>query len=540
MIQELLQAKVNALATNGDSFSFLHAETDWQNLQADEITLPAVFLDMPIAFTPEITITGHFKRRYICVALFLYPSNLDDTPDQRYEAFKKAENVQRDFQLMINNDNENFEGLNVGRCYQIVNFMDRNMDGVVMPFDVVERNHDGVCVPATTNSNVTLKLNDAEWLEILCGTLQNITLQDADGFELTPFSVEGSTITIGNSIVTNSVGTVLATILSQENAELADVVHTDSDGTPTPTPSQVPFVCTPVAPCADGTVNVNKSDGALISAVSVASGGTEPYNVADSTAVVKDSAGTILSTTAIKATESEDIAVGDNTITLNGGAFLTLKAEEDEDIELVDTDNNPITPDSVVGAKITVDIPSIPVGAELMKTGINPTPFQTGDDADVNAGRGIDFLTLSDNNKFGNPIRFTDTLGGSTYANGIVLDHSQDNGSSIMGYDYNTPTTARSLPNHNAYYAGVTIDGFSGWRMPNLDEILCLGAKRQLSQMNYAPWNYTAGNLWSNTYVTSAAAQVYDPTGRSMGSNTHTNPFNAIGCRRFTYAELGL
>jgi len=56
-----------------------------------------------------------------------------------------------------------------------------------------------------------------------------------------------------------------------------------------------------------GTVNVNKSDGTLISAVTVASGDTEPYNVADSTAVLKDTDGNTLSTTSIKATESGNI-----------------------------------------------------------------------------------------------------------------------------------------------------------------------------------------------------------------------------------------
>ena len=43
---------------------------------------------------------------------------------------------------------------------------------------------------------------------------------------------------------------------------------------------------------------------------------------------------------------------------------------------------------------------------------------------DLEAGRATDFFTLATNNPFGNTNRFTDELGGSTYANNIVIDWS--------------------------------------------------------------------------------------------------------------------
>ena len=52
-----------------------------------------------------------------------------------------------------------------------------------------------------------------------------------------------------------------------------------------------------------------------------------------------------------------DLELPDENITLNGGAFLTKPSVKDQDIELVDTSDAPITPDSVVGNKIVVDIP---------------------------------------------------------------------------------------------------------------------------------------------------------------------------------------
>jgi hypothetical protein len=49
-----------------------------------------------------------------------------------------------------------------------------------------------------------------------------------------------------------------------------------------------------------------------------------------------------------------DLELPDENITLNGGAFLTKPSVKNQDIELVDTSDTPITPDSVVGNKIVV------------------------------------------------------------------------------------------------------------------------------------------------------------------------------------------
>lgn len=148
---------------------------------------------------------------------------------------------------------------------------------------------------------------------------------------------------------------------------------------------------TPPTECEDGTVNVNKSDGSLIQAVGVSSGGVEPYNVADSTAVLKDSAGTVLSTTLIKATESEDIpapdahivikkendgtiaalellsgsngdyTVSDNEITVNGGNDFTIHATDPLDVRLRDGNNNIVEPISVTktGNQATIVLPGV-------------------------------------------------------------------------------------------------------------------------------------------------------------------------------------
>jgi PKD repeat protein len=165
----------------------------------------------------------------------------------------------------------------------------------------------------------------------------------------------------------------------------------------------------------DSTVNVRKSDGVLIAAVPVKAQSTEPYNVANSTVTMKDTAGATLDSKSVKATESaeftapnatapikdsagvllktevfksgetRDVGIGDSSVavkdsggvtlhtktvkaqgtaeqvvsdsvlTLNSGAFLNVKAQASQNIQLLSSvDDSPILPVSVVGPVIKV------------------------------------------------------------------------------------------------------------------------------------------------------------------------------------------
>jgi len=104
------------------------------------------------------------------------------------------------------------------------------------------------------------------------------------------------------------------------------------------------------------------------------------YRIADSVITLEDALGVTLSTTNVKAEDPAtivapsarvsnsddsydvnvvsggDLEMPDENITLNSGAFLTKPSVKNQDIELVDTSDVPITPDSVVGNKIVVDL----------------------------------------------------------------------------------------------------------------------------------------------------------------------------------------
>ena len=144
-IKQLISSHVALMSANSMTYTFLHSETQFQNLMADEQLLPAVYLDMPMKYTPMIMSTGAFQKTYICVALFLFKSELDDNDTQQESTFIKAKTAQREFQIALENDVDNVRELKVETCVQVLNLFDTNMSGVMMPFSLRMINTDGVC-----------------------------------------------------------------------------------------------------------------------------------------------------------------------------------------------------------------------------------------------------------------------------------------------------------------------------------------------------------------------------------------------------------
>lgn len=159
-----------------------------------------------------------------------------------------------------------------------------------------------------------------------------------------------------------------------------------------------------------------------------------------------------------------------------------------------------------------------PVGATLMKTG-QTTSYRTGDDGDLEAGRATDFLTLASNNPWGNTNRFTDTLGGQTYSNNIVIDWSTYNGSTVLAY-YKGDTTARSWNAQIDQYLSSTLGGLMGWRVFNAYEALnIMNLERMLNYVyNYAPFNIPASPryFWISNRPSGTQGCVVDTAAMSL------------------------
>jgi len=204
-----------------------------------------------------------------------------------------------------------------------------------------------------------------------------------------------------------------------------------------------------------------------------------------------------------------DLELPDEDITLNGGAFITKPSVKDQDIELVDTSDSPITPDSVVGNKIVVNTSAgcSAKGLLPLKSG-QTTSYATNDDGDLERGREVNVHTLYYNNGFGNTNRFTDELGGQTFTNNIVIDWGTwDGGTNVNGYilssnsDSNTGTTDWATWMSGQPY---TTGGFGNWYVVNASEISTLINYNDTSGVNDYPfYNSINHRLYTSTTVPS-------------------------------------
>ena len=228
----------------------------------------------------------------------------------------------------------------------------------------------------------------------------------------------------------------------------------------------------------------------------------------------------------------------DATLTLNGNTFLSVPSGDTQDIELLDQNGDPITPDDVTGNVITVDIPTGGTNsAPLMKTG-QTTSYRTGDDGDIQAGRDNSFFELDFVNFFGNTKRFTGTTGGyydratSQYkdVNGTVttelgafpdsvrLDWSTFNpvnGSFLM---YDCREVNYTWDNYIDAGLSSTFLGFSDWRACNDNELWNLRFLNSGMYYNYPELVLGGAGfaLWSSSSYNSTDANAFFNDGRVL------------------------
>jgi VCBS repeat-containing protein len=273
--------------------------------------------------------------------------------------------------------------------------------------------------------------------------------------------------------------------------------------------------CPAPEPCDDGTVNVQKSDSTLISAVTVASGGTSNYQVSDSS------------------------------VNVNASLLANVKATDTLNITVVDSTDTPISVTLSGGNKITVT--DLPCASSPAYDGALPLP--TGDSTDLAATnyRGASWLVLNNNNPFGNTNRFTDDLGTQLYVSGVAIDwqsFDRDN-SKVLGW-YLTPESGA--------YATIiggepfTKASLSGWYMPTIQELFTLlyfGNTTIGHCLNYAPFNYIVSS--NATRIKSRTEEPSDTTDSMSYLQTDTiTPLiktqsnNTFLRRIYTLAELGL
>jgi hypothetical protein len=179
-----------------------------------------------------------------------------------------------------------------------------------------------------------------------------------------------------------------------------------------------------------------------------------------------------------------------------------------------------------------------PVGQTLMKTG-QTTSYRTGDDGDIEAGRATSFTVLASNNPFGNTNRFTDELGGQTYANRIRIDWSTYNGSTVLGYYQLASPLSYNWNQAIDWALALSISTFtSGWRLPNLNELMNIMNFGIAQNLNYAPFSFSNLSHYSSTTSlrnTAAAFVIISNSDSPVLEITKTTERNTIfAVRTFT------
>jgi hypothetical protein len=179
------------------------------------------------------------------------------------------------------------------------------------------------------------------------------------------------------------------------------------------------------------------------------------------------------------------------------------------------------------------------------------TSYITGDDGDIQAGRVVDFFTLdlAPVHNDGTPTintttnRFTDTLGGQTYANKIVLDWSTWDGATLLGYqqDYNE---FGSLLFDVAVATALasTLGGYLGWRMMNVVEAFNLCNFDKTFQTYNNPPFINASNtpMHTSTTGTTAASSWRLGATNPITPAAKTTSSRLVICRTFNLSTLNL
>ncbi len=135
--------------------------------------------------------------------------------------------------------------------------------------------------------------------------------------------------------------------------------------------------------------------------------------------------------------------------------------------------------------------------AKLMQTG-QTVSYRTGDYP--TDGRATSFTVLAENNPFGNTNRFTDILGGQTYATNIKIDWSTYDGTNVLGYYQLASPLLQTWNQAIDWAVALSVGGFtSGWKIPNINELMNLMNWSLSANFNYAPFSIATLSHWTST-----------------------------------------
>jgi hypothetical protein len=175
-----------------------------QNVQADKVDLPCVFMDQPIDFKfIRDSKYAQIKEQYSPIILFCDKSQPEFTQEQHNEIVETRRLIANQFVTNLIAHPDVFEVGEVA-LNDVFNFLDQNLTGVVLRFQVKLKAEEAICPQAPfyySNPVVDSIVGDS----IYQGQTQTFTI-NGSGF------VDGATIEINGTLITiNSTGFVSAT-----------------------------------------------------------------------------------------------------------------------------------------------------------------------------------------------------------------------------------------------------------------------------------------------------------------------------------------
>jgi hypothetical protein len=296
---------------------------------------------------------------------------------------------------------------------------------------------------------------------------------------------------------------------------------------------QIPQTGASIPPSVDGLTLYNFCDAAVSARLTdeqiACIQSAFPTPCPDATYTLEDTDGNTLSTGSIPSGGSEDIVAPDGTVLRDGQPFGSVLSG------------------GTIDVPSDCPAPSPPRNTAMaIKTG-QTVSYGTGSDGDVQAGRGVDFFTLEENNPFGNTNRFTDINGGQVFNSGdIALDwltYSEKTGQLL--WILLDRTGSRNWGDCLAEAVARTDYGYNDWRLLNVNEAGNL-MYREVGQDNafdYTPMsvaNLGTGSWTGTTYPRDAtrAAIITATTFSIPGSQTKSTSQRGAICRTGNISEL--
>lgn len=190
-IVEILKSCSNPIMGAG----LFYSGPKWlQNVQADNVSLPCVFMDQPIDFKfIRDSKYAQIKEQYQPIILFCDKSEPEFTQEQHNEIIETRRLIAYQFITNLIAHPEVFEVYEVS-LNDVFNFLDQNLTGVVLQFQVKLKPEEAICPQAPfyySNPVIDLIVDNS----IYQGQGKTIAIYGS-GF------VEGATVTINGTLIT--------------------------------------------------------------------------------------------------------------------------------------------------------------------------------------------------------------------------------------------------------------------------------------------------------------------------------------------------